>query len=148
MLYIHINKYYWLFFWLFLINFFSIFFDFFCFFLIFSDFFRFFQKKTSDIFNFFLHFFQHFSTFENFFYYTIFFQYYFYGSTGLTFKSCLLLFFILVLPVLPWKRKTLYRKSCNLFSFLVTLSTKTKNEKWDEKLTNQQILIPWALKTS
>ena len=40
-----------------------------------------------------------------------------------------LLFFIFVLPVLPCKRKTLYRKSCNLFSFFVTSSTKTKNEK-------------------
>ena len=51
---------------------------------------------------------------------------------------CFLLFFIFVLPLLPCKRKTSYRKSCNLFSFLVTLSTKTKNEKWDEKLRRHQ----------
>ena len=77
MSYIHIYKYYWLFFS-----------DFFRSFLIFSDFFRFFQKKFLNIFIFFLHFFQHFSTFENVFYYSIFFHYYFYASTGLTFKSC------------------------------------------------------------
>ena len=35
-------------------------------------------------------------------------------------------FFIFVLPC---KRKTLYRKSCNLFLFLVTSSTKMKIEK-------------------
>ena len=45
-----------------------------------------------------------------------------------------LFIFYFVLPVLPCKWKTSYRKSRNLFSFLVTLSTKTKNEKWDEKL--------------
>ena len=50
----------------------------------FSDFSEFF-KKFFSIFTFF------FSTFENFFYYPIFFQYYFYASTGLTFKSCLYL---------------------------------------------------------
>ena len=38
------------------------------------------------------------------------------------------LFSIFVLPVLPCKQKTLYRKSCNLFSFLVTSSTKLKNK--------------------
>ena len=46
----------------------------------------------------------------------------------------LLLFFIFVLPVLPCPQKTLCSKSGNLFLFLVTSSTKTKNKKWDEKL--------------
>ena len=40
-----------------------------------------------------------------------------------------LLFFIFILPVLPCKRKTLYRKSLNLFLFLVTSSAKMKNGK-------------------
>ena len=53
--------------------------------------------------------------------------------------SFFLLFFIFVLPFLPCKRKTSYRKSRNLFSFLVTSSTKTKNEKWDEKLKSHDI---------
>ena len=36
--------------------------------------------------------------------------------------------FIFVLPVLPYKWKTSYRKSHNLFSFLVTSSTKMKTK--------------------
>ena len=42
-------------------------------------------------------------------------------------RFLLLLFFIFVLPVLPCKPKTWYRKSCNLFLFLVTSSTNMKN---------------------
>ena len=69
---IHICNYYWLFFWLFLIIFF-----------------RFFPNISDFPFLLFFPFF-FFSTFENFFYYPIVFQYYFYASTGLTFKSCYL----------------------------------------------------------
>ena len=40
----------------------------------------------------------------------------------------LLLFFIFVLPVLPCKQKTSYKKSHNLFSFLVTSQPKRKTK--------------------
>ena len=53
-------------------------------------------------------------------------------------------FFIFVLPVLPCKQKTSNRKSRNL---LVTSSTKTKNEKWDEKLiVSKYLQKSWHLK--
>ena len=50
-----------------------------------------------------------------------------------------LLFFILVLPVLPCKRKTSYRKSSYLFLFLVTSSTTTKTKNGMKSSENHNI---------
>ena len=56
----------------------------------------------------------------------------------------LFLFFIIFhfrLACLALQTKNIVQKSRKLFSFLVTLSTKTKNRKWDEKLTNLKLFF-------